>query len=261
MLSPAGWANVISGGAAALGFIGGKKQNKAQLASAREQMAFQERMSNTAYQRSMKDMRAAGLNPILASKLGGASTPGGAQAAMIDPIGKGISSALSVRRLHQDLKNAEATEKLTDAQTENTKEDTVNKAGGARELLAANVSNILQQNLNLKTMRIKIAAETDLTEQQVQQAINLLPKSFVEGNHFRGTDAQMIELLRKYKEAFPTGAATVGMAVVGSAAYLAKNKLSQFLVKLGLTKPEAAKRVLTLGASPNRATTTRGFND
>ena len=54
--------------------------NQQNIASAREQMEFQERLSNTAYQRSMSDMRTAGLNPMLAYSQGGASVPSGSMA-------------------------------------------------------------------------------------------------------------------------------------------------------------------------------------
>jgi hypothetical protein len=60
--------------------IGGLVQNDANAKQAEANRAFQEQMSNTAYQRGMKDMKEAGLNPILAYQKGPASSPTGAPA-------------------------------------------------------------------------------------------------------------------------------------------------------------------------------------
>jgi len=94
------WQAVGAIGSSLLGGLfgssGAKKQNEAQIASAREQMAFQERMSNTAHVREVADLKAAGLNPILSAKLGGASSPGGAQANIVNTMAPMENAARSM---------------------------------------------------------------------------------------------------------------------------------------------------------------------
>lgn len=87
--------------------------------SAKDQMRFQERMANTAYQRAAKDLEAAGLNRIIA--LGSpASAPGGAMGTMA-PVDVSAASAVGIKRqtavLERELLQAQASKTGQDEQT------------------------------------------------------------------------------------------------------------------------------------------------
>lgn len=108
----------------ALSYFGAREANRVNREEAQKVRDFQQINSNTAHQRQMADMRAAGLNPILSANLGGASTPSGTTGSgNINELSNELSglsgNAMQAVRVREEIKNMRAQRANTDAQTAN----------------------------------------------------------------------------------------------------------------------------------------------
>ena len=147
------------------GLLGNK--GRSQVASA--QQAFQERMSGTAFQRQIADLKSAGINPMLAAKLGGASTPPGAMPQIMDVVTPALSSA-------QQMQGVQAQTELSGTSADLNRQQ-MRVVFNTAEKLEKEIRNLddeqmrIQETVNLLSQQLATESWRTLTQAQQEKML------------------------------------------------------------------------------------------
>lgn len=192
---------VIGGG---LSLLGGSNANAANASQAQMNRDFQADMSGTAYQRARADLEAANFNPMLAVGNGGASSPAGSTASMMDALSPAVSSAMQMKRLDADLQNLKQQNDNLKANEKKTVVDTLKASADINNTTRQTDSNIMLNKFLATQAAAQAGAATSSARQMAADADlknAALPKAKNMGDFSKTGTGNFIDAIEKVIDA------------------------------------------------------------